>query len=236
MTNKKIQMKIKKSFSAISVSLRCIGFLFLLLLVGFSKVDGNLTIARVKYVGGGDWYNDPSIIPNLTRELNRRTAVRADEEQEVVSLSDEALFRFPFLFLTGHGNIVFTEKEVKRLRTHLIHGGFLFADDDYGMDEYFRREMKKVFPDKEFIELPFDHSIYHIFYDFPSGPPKIHKHDGKPPKGYALFHEGRMIVYYTYESNISDGWADPNVHKDPEKKREEAFQMGINIVLYVLTH
>jgi len=219
-------------------SLALFSFLIQLLWIsmGISKEGGDLTIARLKYSGGGDWYNDPSIIPNLARELNRRTTVRANEEQAILSLSDEALFRFPFLYITGHGNIVFTEKEMERLRNHLTHGGFLYADDDYGMDPYFRREMKKVFPDKEFVELPFDHPIYHLLYPFPEGLPKIHKHDNKPPKGYGLFHEGRMIVYYTYETNISDGWADPHVHNDPEEKREEAFQMGINIVLYALTH
>jgi hypothetical protein len=203
---------------------------------GSTTGDARFTIARVKYTGGGDWYNDPSIIPNISRELNNRTTVRAHEEQMIVSLSEETLFRYPFLFLTGHGNIVITSKEVENLRKHLTHGGFLYADDDYGMDKYFRREMKKVFPEKEFVELPFDHPMYHILYEFPTGPPKIHKHDSKPPKGYALFHEGRIIVFYTYESNVSDGWADPNVHKDPEEKREKAFQMGVNIVLYALTH
>ena len=212
-------------------------FIFITLsLFGFTTGDASLTIARVKYTGGGDWYNDPSIIPNLARELNQKTTVRVKEDQVIVSLNEETLFRYPFLFLTGHGNIVLTDKEVEHLRRHLTHGGFLYADDDYGMDEYFRREMKKVFPDKEFVEVPYNHSLYHILFDFPTGPPKIHKHDGKPPKGYALFHEGRMIVYYTFESNVSDGWADPNVHKDPENKREEAFQMGINIFLYALTH
>jgi len=192
------------------------------------------TIARLKYGGGGDWYNDPSAIPNLAREVNRRTTVEVSEEEAVVDLKGPEIFRYPFVFMTGHGNIKFTEEEAKRLRSYLIHGGFLYADDDYGMDTAFRREMKKVFPDKEFVELPFNFPIYHTFYDFPDGLPKIHKHSGKPPQGFGIFHEGRLVVFYTYESNISDGWVDPQVHGDPPEKREEAFRMGINIITYVL--
>lgn len=195
-----------------------------------------LQIARLKYSGGGDWYNDPSIIPNLCTEINARTSIRAKKEQAVVAVSDDELFRYPFIFLTGHGNISFTDSEAERLRDYLNNGGFLYSDDDYGMDKHFRREIKKVFPDKELVEIPFDHKIYHIFYDFSNGLPKIHKHDGGPPKGYGIFNEGRMVVFYTYETNISDGWADPEVHKDPPEKREAAFRMGINIVIYALTH
>lgn len=195
-----------------------------------------VVIARVKYDGGGDWYNDPSMLPNLSKEINRRTSIRAKEEQAVVSADKEELFRYPFSFLTGHGNISFNEREVMNLRRYLTGGGFLYADDDYGMDKAFRREMGKVFPDQELIEVPFDHPIYHCFYPFPNGLPKIHKHDGKPPKGYGIFHKGRMVVFYTYETNISDGWADPQVHQDPPEKREEAFKMGINIVVYAMTH
>jgi len=196
----------------------------------------DLVVGRVKYGGGGDWYNDPSMIPNLSRELSKRTSLRAAEEQIEVSLADETLFNCPFIFVTGHGNIKLVDREIRNLRTYLTSGGFLYADDDYGMDEAFRREMNRVFPDKELLELAFDHEIYHIFYDFPTGLPKIHEHDGKPPQGFGMFHDGRLILFYTYETNISDGWADPEVHNDPPDKREEAFQMGINIVLYALTH
>jgi len=210
-------------------------FLLLLLFPQILSAQ-ELVIARVKYGGGGDWYNDPSIIPNLSREINKRTSLKAQEEQAVVSLADEELFNYPFIFLTGHGNIKFTDREIRNLRTYLTSGGFLYADDDYGMDESFRREIKRVFPDKELVELPFDHEIYHIFYDFSNGLPKIHKHDGKPPQGFGMFHEGRLILFYTYETNISDGWADPEVHNDPQEKREEAFKLGINIVMYALTH
>ncbi len=203
----------------------------------FSCADNyDLIIARLKYDGGGDWYNDPSMIPNLCREITRRTLIRAAEEQAEVSATREELFRHPFLFLTGHGNISFSQREVKNLRAHLTGGGFLYADDDYGMDEPFRREIKKVFPDQQLVEIPFDHPIYHCFYGFAHGLPKIHKHDGKPPKGYGIFHRGRLVVFYTYETNISDGWADPKVHNDPPEKREDAFKMGINIVVYAMTH
>ncbi len=202
--------------------------LFVLLLCG------QFQIARLKYSGGGDWYNDPDIIPNLGRELNRRTNITTLPEEVVVSLLDEKLFSYPFLFITGHGNISFSEEEVARLRDYLERGGFLYADDDYGMDESFRREMKKVFPNAELVELPFDHPIYHQVYEFPSGPPKIHEHYEGQPRGYGIFLGERMVVFYTYNSNISDGWT-PN-HNDPPEKQEEAFRMGINIVAWFVNN
>jgi len=158
--------------------------------------------------------------------------VQSDEAQ--VSLLDDKLYQFPFLFMTGHGNISFSDEEVRRLRHYLQSGGFLYADDDYGMDESFRREMKKVFPNSELVELPFDHPIYHCFYDFPSGLPKIHEHYEGPPKGYGIFIGGRMVVFYTYNSNISDGWTDR--YNDPPEIREQAIRMGINIITYFLTN
>jgi len=206
---------------------------FLLLCAVFSSYD--ITIARVKY-RGGDWYNDPSIIPNLAREINKRTTINADPNQRIITLDDPDLFSYPFVFLTGHGDIQLSDVEVECLREYLLKGGFLYADDDYGMNEAFRREMEKVFKGLELVELPFSHPIYHCFYDFSTGPPKIHEHDNKPPKGYGLFYNGRLIVYYTYESNISDGWADPDVHKDPEEIREKAFKAGINIVVYAMAY
>ncbi len=196
--------------------------------------DGRLTIARMKYDGGGDWYNDPEAIPNLARELQLRAGIETNLDQRVVSLTDERLFSSPVLFMTGHGEVKWTGPEVRNLRKYLTHGGFLYADDDYGMDRAFRREMKRVFPDQEFVELPFTHPIYHIIYDFPAGPPKHHEHDGKPPQGFGLFHDGRLVVYYTYESNVSDGWADEKTHNDPPDKREAAFRMGINIIAFAL--
>ncbi len=175
------------------------------------------------------------MIPNLSCELNKRTTVKVNPEQVEIAIKDEGLFDYPFIFLTGHGNIKFSDYEVERLREYLIKGGFLYADDDYGMDEYFRRELRRVFPGLEFEEIPFTHPIYHSFYDFSAGLPKIHKHSGKPPKGYGIFYQERLVMFYTYETNISDGWADAWVHNDSQDKREEAFKMGVNIVMYVLT-
>jgi hypothetical protein len=200
-----------------------------------SLLKADLSIVRVKYRGGGDWYNDPSIIPNLAQEINKRTPIRVQEDEVHLSLSDEELFRYPFLFMTGHGNISFSDEEQERLRTHLLNGGFLYVDDDYGMDEAFRREIEETFPGKELLKVPFDHDIYHTVYDL-EGVPKIHKHDDKPPQGFGLFEGERMILFYTYESNISDGWADAEVHGDPPEKREAAFQMGVNIFVYAITH
>ena len=194
------------------------------------------TVARLHYRGGGDWYNDPSIIPNLLRFIREHTTLPTAEDEVQVSLDDEELFSYPFLFMTGHGRISFSEQEAKRLREYLENGGFLYADDDYGMDRYFRQEIKKVFPDKELVELPVSHPIYHVVFDFPKGLPKIHEHDGKPAQGFGIFHNGRLVVYYTYQTNISDGWADPEVHGDPEWIREAALKMGTNIVIYALTH
>jgi hypothetical protein len=210
--------------------------LLLLLLLPSTLLGQDLVLARAKYGGGGDWYNDPSAIPNLARELTRRTSLVVSTEETIVDLGSEGLFNHPFIFLTGHGNIKLSDREVRNLRTYLTAGGFLYADDDYGMDEAFRREMERIFPGEELIELEFNHPIYHILYDFPKGLPKIHEHDGQPPQGFGILHEGRLVVFYTYETNIADGWADPQVHGDPPEKRDEAFRMGINIVLYALTH
>ncbi len=193
---------------------------------------GALQIVRLKYEGGGDWYNDPDAIPNLCEEIEKRTNVDVIFEEKILSLKDPEIFSYPILFITGHGNIKFSAEEIKNLRKYLEEGGFLYADDDYGMDKAFRREIKKVFPDAELVELPFSHPIYHIFYEFPNGPPQIHKHYDGPPKGYGIFYAGRLVVYYTYNSNISDGWT--TAHNDPPEKREQAFRMGINIVLYSL--
>jgi len=193
-------------------------------------LSGQFQIARLKYGGGGDWYNDPELIPNLCQEVNRRTSIQMSIDEAQVSLLDEKLYQYPFLFMTGHGNVSFTDEEVVRLRHYLEAGGFLYADDDYGMDESFRREMKKVFPNSELVELPFDHPIYHSFYDFFEGPPKIHEHYEGPPRGYGIFVGGRLVVFYTYNSNVSDGWTDR--YNDPPEKREQALRMGVNIIAW----
>lgn len=199
------------------------------------KFPSQVRIARLKYSGGGDWYNDPSEEVNLLNFVHQNTGIDVDPEYTFVELSDEKLFSYPILFMTGHGNAVFSEYEVKRLREYLEAGGFLYADDDYGLDKAFRREIKKVFPDLPLVELPFSYGLFHVHYEFPRGVPKTHEHDGKPPQAFGIFLNGRLVVLYTYESNPSDGWADPEVHKDPPEKRLEALQFGTNIVVWTLT-
>ena len=213
----------------------CVFFL-MLAMAGSAQDEDRFTIARVKYGGGGDWYVGQTQIPNLLKELRERTNVETASKQVVIQLTDRDLYLYPFIYMTGHGNVVFTDEEVEALRLYLARGGFLWANDDYGMDKSFRREMKRVFPDKQLVEIPFDHGLYHCYYDFSNGLPKIHEHDGKPPRGYGLFHEGRMVAFYDYESDIGDGLENPDVHNDPPEKREQAIRMAINIVIYSLTN
>ncbi len=191
-------------------------------------------LARLKYSGGGDWYNNPSMIPNLLEFMSQHTLVPVGKEEAQVELTDDRLFQMPVLFMTGHGRISFTDTEAERLRQYLTHGGFLYADDDYGMDEYFRQEMAKVFPDKEMVEIPFSFPIFHAHFEFANGLPKIHEHDGGPPRAFGIFHDGRLVVFYSFNTNISDGWADPNVHNDPPEIRQAALKMGTNIMIYAL--
>ena len=200
------------------------------------RVSSSFKIARLKYSGGGDWYNDPQEETNLLKFVKQNTLIDVEPTYEFVDVTSDKFFTYPFTFLTGHGNMVFTDLEVKRLRTYLENGGFIFADDDYGMDKAFRREIKKIFPEQALAELPFSFGLYHCQYDFRNGPPKTHEHDGKPPQGFGLFHNGRLVLYYTVESNPSDGWNDPDVHGDPPEKREEAMRFGTNIVAWALTH
>ncbi len=199
-----------------------------------SRPTSAVRIARLKYAGGGDWYNDPTAEVNLLQFVQRQTGIDVDPTYTAVEVGNEQLFSYPLVFLTGHGNIAFSEQDVRNLRTYLGNGGFLYADDDYGMDRAFRREMKKVFPDQDFVEVPFSSGLYQAPFAFPSGPPKTHAHDDKQPRGYGLFANGRLVVYYTVESNPSDGWADPDVHGDPPAKREEALRFGTNIVVWAL--
>ena len=193
------------------------------------------TIAQLKYGGGGDWYANPSALPNLIEFARDNAGIPAIYTGKYVEPTDDDFFNYPYLHMTGHGNVKFTDKEIERLRTYLTNGGFLHADDNYGMDASFRREMKRVFPDKELIELPFDHEIYHSFFNFPAGLPKIHEHDGKPPQGFGIFHDGRLVVYYTYETDLGDGWEDSSVHGNPEDVRLKALRMGTNIIVYAMT-
>ena len=192
-------------------------------------------IARLKYSGGGDWYNDPSAEVNLLKFVQANTNIKVNAEYKFVDVSSDEIFSYPFLFLTGHGNVVFSADEAKRLRSYLEKGGFLYIDDDYGLDKAIRREMKKVFPENDFIEVPFSHKIFNIFYKFENGIPKTHEHDKKAPQTFGIFLGDRLSVLYTFESNPSDGWADPEVHNDPKDKREEALKFGANIIIYALS-
>ena len=211
--------------------------LFLFFSVNFLGQNENaFQIARLKYNGGGDWYNDPSAEVNLLKFVSQNTNLKVKAEYKFVDISSEEIFSYPFLFMTGHGNVVFSKDDATRLRKYLENGGFLYIDDDYSLDKAIRREMKKVFPENNFVELPFSHHIYNIMYDFSSGPPKTHKHDENPPQGFGIFIDKRLAVYYTFESNPSDGWADPEVHKDPPNKREEALRFGTNILLWALSN
>jgi len=200
-----------------------------------SQNESGFQIIRLKYSGGGDWYNDPSAEVNLLKFVQAHTNIKVNPEYKFVDIASDEIFSYPFLFLTGHGNIVLSNEEAKRLRTYLESGGFLYIDDDYGLDKPIRREMKKVFPDKDFLELPFSNKIFNIFYKFENGTPKTHEHDKKPPQSFGIFIGERLAVLYTYESNPSDGWADPEVHNDPPEKREEALKFGTNIIIYALS-
>jgi hypothetical protein len=204
--------------------------------VGMAQSQGTFGIARLKYAGGGDWYNDPSGEVNLLTFIHQTTGMATDPRYRFVDIGSDEIFASPFLFLTGHGNITLTDAEAHRLRTYLENGGFLYVDDDYGLDKPFRRELHKVFPDGQLVELPFSFGLYHCQFDFPSGPPKTHEHDNKPPQGFGLFVNNRLVLYYTFEANPSDGWADPDVHHDPPEKREEALRFGTNVVVWAMTH
>jgi hypothetical protein len=195
-----------------------------------------LVLARLKYGGGGDWYSNPTSLPNLAKAIGQRTAIPVAQFQEAqVAPLDEALFDFPLIYTNGHGQMRLTDGEAARLRRYLLEGGFLFADDNYGMDASFRATMRQVFPDRNLVEVPFGHPVYHSLYDFDNGPPKIHEHDGKVPQGFGIFDRGRLVVFYTYESDIGDGLEDADVHHDPPEKREAALRMALNVIVYALT-
>ena len=192
------------------------------------------TIARVQYDGGGDWYSDPSSLPNLLRFVAKETGIEVTATERRVRLNDEDLFAYPYLYLTGHGNISLASEEILKLRHHLEAGGFLHADDNYGMDESFRREIAKVFPMKTFVEIPATHPLFSCHFEFPQGLPKIHEHDGRRPQALGLFEGDRLIVLYTFESDLGDGWEDAHVHGDSAEKRRAALEMGTNIVVWAL--
>ena len=207
---------------------------FIVFLLG-SIYGQTFQIARIQYSGGGDWYCDPSSLPNLLSYLSENTPISTYKEEVKIKLSDNNATQYPYLYLTGHGNIKFNENEIIALRSMLLNGSFLHVDDNYGLDKSFRREIKKVFPKKNLVELPKNHEIFHSYFNFPNGLPKVHIHDNKPPQAFALFDKKRMILLYTYESDLGDGWEDQNVHKNPLIVRENALKMGVNIIYFALS-
>ncbi len=206
----------------------------LLLLVSSLSAQAPLQLALLKY-NGGDWYANPTSLTNLARFCNSNLGTSFDPDYATVEVGSAELFNYPFVHMTGHGNILLSDAEAENLRNYLIGGGFLHIDDNYGMDPFVRPALKKVFPELELIELPFEHPIYHQTFEFKNGLPKIHLHDGKPPQGFGLFWEGRLVVFYSYECDLGDGWEDPQVHNDPEEKRQQALRMGANLVQFVFT-
>ena len=206
-----------------------------ILLVTNIILGQEFSIARVNYGGGGDWYCDPSSIPNILNYLTKNTSIKADHDEYRIKLTTKELRGHPYLYMTGHGNIRFTDEEIIQLREYLMGGGFLHTDDNYGLNTSFRREMKRVFPDRDFVELPHDHAVFHSYFDMPNGLPKIHEHDGKPPQLFALYNEDRIMVIYSYESDLGDGWEDEEVHNDASELRVAALQMGVNIIYFALT-
>ena len=206
-------------------------YLFLFL-IGISLTFSAQEVAILKYNGGGDWYANPTAIPNLVEFSNINIKTNISKNPQSVAVNSEDIFNFPILFLTGHGNILFSDDEANNLRNYLISGGFLHISDNYGLDKYIRRELKKVFPSLEFKEVPTNHPIYNQTFKFPNGMPKIHEHDKKQAQGFGLFFEGRLVVFYDYETDLSDGWEDEVIHNNPKSVREKALKMGANIIEY----
>lgn len=214
--------------------------LFTILLISlstlaFAQNEPVLKIGLLKYNGGGDWYANPTSLTNLIAFCNENLNTGIYLEYEEVEVGSPEIYNYPFVHMTGHGNVVFSDQEADNLRNYLLSGGFLHIDDNYGMDPYVRKAMKKVFPELDFVELPFSHEIYHQRYDFAQGLPKIHEHDDKPTQGFGLLYEGRLICFYSYETDLGDGWEDREVHNDPQEVRMNALKMGANIIQYVFT-
>lgn len=212
--------------------------LFLLLIGAGSPATERaprLGVARMQYEGGGDWYANPSSVVNLLRAIKDRTSFQVDQTEARLTLLDDRLWDYPFIHMTGHGNVVWSDPEVARLREYLTRGGFLHVDDNYGLDESFRRELKKVFPDRELVDVPLTHPIYHVVYDFPKGLPKIHEHDGKPARGFGIFLGNRLAVYYSWSSDLGNGWEDVGTYNDPPELHEQALRMGVNLFVYAVT-
>lgn len=212
-----------------------IRLIFLLISLGYGSLVSaqNFQIATLKYRGGGDWYANPTALPNLVEFANRETGTTISTDIATVEVGSQNLFNYPFVYMTGHGNVVFSAQEARNLRNYLVGGGFLHVDDNYGLDPFFRREIAKVFPDIELVEVPWSHPIYHQQFSFPQGPPKIHEHDGKPAQGFGVFYQGRLVLYYTYETDLGNGWEDQAVHNNPQEIRLKALRIGANLLQYV---
>ena len=210
-------------------------FLVLVTFVSLSVYSQPVKIAKLKYEGGGDWYANKTALPNLIEFCNEQINTNLAISEDVVEIGSPDLFLYPYVYMTGHGNVVFNRAQAENLRSYLTSGGFLHIDDNYGLDQFVRIEMKKVFPELEFVEIPFDHPIYHQKFDFEEGLPKIHQHDGKPPKGYGLIYEKRLVCFYSFESDLGNGWEDQSVYNDPQAIRIEALKMGANIISYAFT-
>ena len=214
--------------------MKLLAALFCAGLANVATAQESMVIGRLHYDGGGDWYANPSSLPNLVKALNERTPFRLTSREKVVRLNDDDLWQLPFLHMTGHGNVKWSETDLVTLRRYLEQGGFLHIDDNYGMDESIRKEIARLFPDHPLTEVPLNHPIYHLVYDFPRGIPKIHEHDGKPAQGFGVTVDGRLVLYYSFQTDLGDGWEDPDVHKDPPEKHEAALRMGINLFTYAV--
>jgi len=207
--------------------------IYIIFIVSFLfSENGLFSISRIHYGGGGDWYADPSSIPNLLEFVNMNTSINIQKEENQVKIGDEDFYKNNFFYITGHGDLKLTQEENIILREHLMNGAFLHVDDNYGLDKSFRLTLKQLFPDKDLVELPLEHDIFNCYYKFPNGLPKIHEHDNKPPQALGIFNDKKLILLYTFESDLGDGWEDPNVHNDPDYIRQEALKMGTNIIIY----
>jgi hypothetical protein len=204
----------------------------ILIFLSYNLLNGQ-ELALLKYNGGGDWYANPTSLPNLIKFCNQNLSTKLKPKHAVVEANSIELFSYPFVHLTGHGNIVFTSQEITNLRNYMLAGGFLHIDDNYGLDQYIRKEITKIFPDKAIVELPANHEIFQKPYNFPGGLPKIHQHDNKPAKAFAIMHDDRIVLLYTYETDLGDGWEDIEIHNNPEELRQKALRMGANIINYV---
>lgn len=204
--------------------------------VGDVYSEYDFIFAVLKYSGGGDWYNGLTGVRNLIQETKKRTNINIDPKEKIVGILDDDLFLYPFLYINGHGNIKFSDEEVDRLRRYLKNGGFIFCNDDYGLDKSFKIEMKKIFPEKELIDIPFKHPVYHTKYDFPEGLPKIHEHYPGPARGMGIIYQNRLVVFFAYNADIGDGWEKKEVFNDPDEKRENAIRMGVNIIYYSMMY